>query len=631
MQPILKIDLTNGQLSSFEVSKQMQEEYLGGASLAARLLYDVLTPELDPLSPEAPLLFLNGPLSGTSGPAVGRFVICGKSPYTGIWGESNCGGFWGPELRKCGFDGLWITGRAEKPVTLWIHDGTLDVRPADSLWGLETYAAQQAVLSDLGAAGTGASVAVIGPAGENLVPIALILTDHGRVAGRTGMGAVMGSKNIKAVAVRGRGKVPVEDPALYAAQRAEANRILRADPQSVVMRQLGSASGADYFDYMQTMPKRYYQAGHLHEPVLTTGSYITENYLAGVTACHACVIACGRVVQLPEADGRKSHKRKGPEYETMIGFGPNLWLNDPVFATLMGELCDRYGLDSISASGTIGLAYHLYQLGRITKADTGGRDFCWGNRAPVAELLGEMASRQGFGASLAKGSLALARQFGSEAEAVQVKGLEAAYHDPRGASGMALVYATSPIGASHNQSDYFMVDMGQVEEELGMEHMSRTGGAEKALNIALHQDYRTVFNALVMCLFANVAPQMVVQLINSACGMNLDLEGMLKTGERGWQLKRVIANRLGVRRAHDTLPALMRKPYPDTQVDEEDGFAPPIDAMLAAYYKVRGWDPVTGFPTRERLEQLNMGWAADDLDKLANSASVSRSTPGKQG
>jgi aldehyde:ferredoxin oxidoreductase len=214
MQPILMVDLDKETIGGWKIPEAWEKDFLGGASLAARILYDRLVPSLDPLSPGAPLLFLNGPLTGTVGPAVGRFVVCGRSPATGLWGESNCGGFWGPELRMAGFDGLFITGRAETPVYLWIQDGEVEIRSAGHLWGMETYQAQTAILAELGV--RTARAAVIGPAGEKLIPFALILTDHGRVAGRTGMGALMGSKNLKAVVVKGRGKVPVVDPESYA-------------------------------------------------------------------------------------------------------------------------------------------------------------------------------------------------------------------------------------------------------------------------------------------------------------------------------------------------------------------------------------------------------------------------------
>ena len=259
MQPILRVDLTNGELDQFQVARQWEEEYLGGASLAARILYEYLTPGLEPLSPQAPLLFLNGPLSGTAGPAVGRYVICGRSPATRLWGESNCGGFWGVELRKSGFDGLFITGRSKEPVYIWIRDREIQIKSAEHFWGMETYETREAVIEEINISGT--RVACIGPAGEALIPYALILSDHGRVAGRTGMGALMGSKNLKAVAVKGSGSIPVHDPEQYDLMRSQVNRELRDDPISQVARELGTAGVGDYFDYLMVMPKRYYTRG----------------------------------------------------------------------------------------------------------------------------------------------------------------------------------------------------------------------------------------------------------------------------------------------------------------------------------------------------------------------------------
>jgi aldehyde:ferredoxin oxidoreductase len=302
--------------------------------------------------------------------------------------------------------------------------------------------------------------------------------------------------------------------------------------------------------------------------------------------------------------------RKGPEYETLVGFGPNLWIDDASVVTRLGELCDHLGLDSISMSNTIGLAYTLYEQGVITDSDTEGLPLRWGDPSGVAELIQRTASRTGFGDILADGALALARKFGREEEAVQVNGLEAAYHDPRGASGMGLVYATSPRGACHNQSDYHMVEIGQVEEDLGLKYFSRHAGAEKSENVARHQDWRTVCNSLVLCFFANVAPKTVLELVNAACGFDLDLDGLMQIGERGWNLKRVINNRLGLRRSNDKLPKAFLRPYREGGAA---GFKLDLPGMLEAYYAARGWDPDTGFPTREKLDQLGLGWTAPYL------------------
>lgn len=605
MQPILKIDLSSRTISEYQIPDQWIADYLGGASLAARILYEELIPELDPLSEQASLLFLNGPLSGTSGPAVGRFVVCAKSPATGLWGESNCGGFWGPELRMAGYYGLWINGKAESPVYISIINGDIRFHPADHLWGLETYPTQESIKMELDVKTL--RVAVIGPAGEALIPFSAILTDHGRVAGRTGMGAVMGSKNLKAIAVKGNGKIPVADPERYAILRSAANRELKDDSFTTVMHDLGTAGAAEYLDYLAEMPKKYFHNGQFEGAVNVSGGTIAETILTGTSACHACVIACGRVVSLE--DGKK---RIGPEYETLVGFGPNLWYDNPSVITRLGELCDRAGMDTISLSNTIGLVFRLVEMGAIQENELNGSLSYWGNPQCIEILIHQTVKREGLGEWVAKGARELGRHFGYEDEAIQVNGLEVPYHDPRGSSGMALVYATSPRGACHNQSDYFLVDMGQVITSLGMKALHRQGGQEKAKNVAIHQDWRTVANSLVLCVFANVPPETVLGLINAACGFVWQLSDMQRSGERGWNLKRAINIRLGLTQQNDRLPKPLLQPYSD-QPEGAVRYSPDFEPMLEAYYAARGWDLDTGVPTKEKLVSLGMDWLVEEL------------------
>ncbi len=601
MLPLLHVNLTTGEITSQEIPPRLREDYLGGSALAARLLYAHLTAELDPLAPEAPLLILTGPLTGTAGPSTGRFVVCGKSPATGRWAESNVGGFWGPELRAAGFDGIWLTGRAPQPVVLWVRDGQAALLPAEDVWGLDTYQVQETVRRKVAA--PRARVLGIGPAGEAQIPFALLLTDHGRVAGRTGLGAVMGSKRLKAIAVRGTGRIPLAEPQTFAAHRSRINRALRADNLTQALRELGSASAADYFDFLGEMPKKYFHAGTFAGASRVSGAAVAESILTGVSACHGCVIACGRVVDL--GDGVR---RKGPEYETLVGFGPNLLIDDVVAITRLGEQCDRYGLDVITMSGTIGLALHLYEQGVITEADTGGLPLRWGDADLAAHLIDLTVRREGFGALLAQGSRALAAHFGVPDEAVQVDGLEVPYHDPRGASGMALVYATSPRGACHNQSDYFLADIGQVEERLGLDFFDRHAGAEKAANVARHQDWRTLQNALVMCFFANVPPDDVAALVRAALGENYTVEDLLTVGERAWHLKRLLNLKLGRTPADDRLPPALLAPLPDGGAA---GYCIPFEEMLAAYYVVRDWDADTGAPSAEKCRVLDIDVARE--------------------
>ncbi len=595
MQPILKVNLTDQTFEDYIIPLEWERDYLGAASLAARILYADLTADLDPLSPEAPLLILTGPLTGTAGPAVGRFVVCGKSPATRLWAESNVGGFFGVELRKAGYDGIWLTGKSVSPSYLFLNDAKPELRAAEHLWGQDTYEIQTSLQTETGSKST--KVLSIGIAGENKVAFAGLFCDHGRAAGRTGLGAVMGAKDLKAIAVRGTGAIPLARPDEYKGLRSDANRALKADAMTSMMSDLGSAGGADYFDYLGEMPKKYFSAGVLEGSDQVSGSTIAETILVGKKACHACVIACGRVVDLGDGE-----KRKGPEYETLVGFGPNLGLTDAVFATRMGELCDRYGMDVISASGTLGLAYSLFEQGIITTEDTDGLALNWGNAEAAETLVHQMAKREGFGALLADGSRALGRHFDAESQAVQVNGLELAYHDPRGASGMALVYATSPRGACHNQSDYFLAEIGQVDESLGLEYFDRHAGAEKAANVARHQDWRTIGNALVLCHFANVPPETVLDLVNAACGLDMDLDALMLTGERGWNLKRRINLNLGLVGADDHLPDPILQPLPDGGAQ---GYIIPFDEMLSAYYTARGWGE-NGVPAQEKLAELGL-------------------------
>jgi aldehyde:ferredoxin oxidoreductase len=364
------------------------------------------------------------------------------------------------------------------------------------------------------------------------------------------------------------------------------------------MRQLGTSSGSDYFDYLAEMPKRYFSRGELPGVDQVSGATMAETILSGVSTCHGCVIACGRVVKLEDGV-----KRKGPEYESILGFGPNLEILDLRKITHLSELCDRYGLDTISMSNTIGLAFKLFELGIISGEDTGGLTLEWGDPDMVEALIHQTISGEGLGPHLSRGARKLAEYFGADDQAVQGNGLEIAYHDPRGSSGMAVVYASSPRGACHNQSDYFMVDIGASIDEIGVTMENRLGGGEKADSIARHQDWRTVGNALVMCQFANVPTQEVVELLSLATGFDYSLEEVMLAGERGWNMKRCFNLKMGLHASDDRLPPPLLQPYEDGAAN---GYAPPFAEMMAAYYRVRDWDPTSGAPSRVKLAALGL-------------------------
>ncbi|MBI4632140.1 MAG: aldehyde ferredoxin oxidoreductase [Chloroflexi bacterium] len=482
---------------------------------------------------------------------------------------------------------------------MWIKNETVELRDASHLWGGDTYETQTRIKNEVN--DSLARVACIGMAGERLIPYALILNDHGRVAGRTGMGAVMGSKNLKAIAVRGGSPLSFADPT-FNQKRSRANLDLRNDNVTQVLREMGSSGASDYFNYLGEMPVRYFSRSGFENIDKVSGATMAETILSGVSTCHACVIACGRKVILPDGDYKRGES-KGPEYETIVGFGPNLEISDLAAITHLGQLCDSLGVDSISMSGTIGLAFMLYQQGVITAKDTNGLELKWGEARTVEKLIHLALTREGFGELLARGSKALAKHFGVEEMAVQVNGLEVAYHDPRGATGMGLVYATSPRGACHNQSDYFMVEIGNSMSEIGVEMADRAASEGKALSVARHQWWRTLNNSLVMCVFANVPFNTARELINAATGFDYSAEEFLRCGERGWALKRAINNRLGVTAKNDTLPRALLTPLSEGGAA---GVVINLQTMLKEYYEVQGWDAVTGKPTRSTLERLGL-------------------------
>ncbi|HLF00868.1 MAG TPA: aldehyde ferredoxin oxidoreductase C-terminal domain-containing protein, partial [Anaerolineales bacterium] len=336
---------------------------------------------------------------------------------------------------------------------------------------------------------------------------------------------------------------------------------------------------------------------------------MAESILSGVSTCHACVIACGRKVTIPDGSYARS-EGKGPEYETIIGFGPNIENGDLAAITHLGQLCDSYGLDTISMSNIAGLAFMLYEQGFITTAHTGGVELKWGDPRAAEAVIELTVQGAGLGEWTRTGARGLATHFGVEELAVQVNGLEVAYHDPRGFTGMGLVYATSPRGACHNQSDYFLVEMGQTADEIGITMLDRAGSAGKAVNVARHQWWRTLNNSLVLCILSNVSAGTVLELTNAATGFDYSMTEFLQCGRRGWNIKRAINNRLGLTAANDKLPKALLTPHDHGGAK---GIRPDLQTMLKEYYEIQGWDPVTGRPARETLRRLELAEAARDL------------------
>ena len=600
MGKLLVVDLTSGQITTKALDEQWARQFVGGASLACRYLYDKINRNTDPLGPENQLLFMTGPLVGTAAPLCGRYEVCARSPLTGLWGESNSGGRFGPHLRFAGYDGILFTGKAPHPVYLYLWNGQAELRDARHLWGKDTYATQDAIREELG--GAQVSIACIGPAGENLVKYAAVMNDWGRAAGRTGMGAVMGSKNLKAIATVGDFQVPLADPEAFKIAVQATIAAVKDDVKAQFLSAGGTASATDTTMWIGDVPNKYFTEA-LWEPVTKLGgATMAETILTGKKACYRCTIGCGRVTAI--TGKHATAKIDGPEYETAIAFGSLILSDDLPGAAYASHLCNLYGLDTISAGVTIAFAYYLYDRGVLTKANTGGLELKWGDIESALTLTEQIAKREGFGALLAEGSRSLGRRYGVEDLAVQVNGLEVPMHEPRAFAGMGLVYATSPRGACHNQGDMYLVDLGAPVPELDIQIGDRFDcSEEKALMTARVMDWRTLYNAMIMCVFCNPPVNTIVDMLNAATGWNLQTGDLLPLGARAFNLKRLLNGKLGLTAQNDRLPRLLLQPLPESAAETK---VPNMEVLLPAYYKVRGWDPRTGMPTHEKLRELGL-------------------------
>ena len=592
---ILHVDLNKGRLWDEALNEDYARNYVGGSGLAARYLYDRLEAGTGPLSPENPLFFLTGPLVGTSMTSAGRFSVCARSPLTGIWGEANSGGFFGPELRFAGYDGVLVTGRARQPVWLSIISGQAALHPAGDLWGSDIYTTQSRLREALG--DPKARVACIGSAGENLVKLAGIANDHGRFAARTGLGAVMGSKNLKAIAARGEGKVPLYAPQEFRAITKQILAHTMEGFEAQTLRQYGTASYVNLSHMLGDLPIRYFQVGEYAPADDLSGVDLAEKYLTRNTACHKCVIACGRETHSPSYSDSKVD---GPEYEAVGSLGSLLMIFDLEAVIHASHLCNLYGMDVISLGVTIGLACELFERGLLTSEDTGGLEIRYGDAEMVFRLIELAARRQGFGAVLAEGNAALAERAGVPELSATVNRLEVPMHDPRAYLGMAVTYALSPRGACHMQGDLYTLDLGQSgAEEVGLEPGERHDNTiEKGRSAARLQAWRNLYNSLILCQFENPGVQPLLKGINAATGWGLQAQDLMALGKRIVNIKRALNFKLGLTKANDRLPDLLLKPLKEGGAA---GITPDMPALLAGAYAEFGWDAQTGRPLEDTL------------------------------
>ncbi len=608
MGSLLRVNLTTGTTAVEPLPEDLVRRFIGGRGFGAKILFDELAPGIDPLGPDNKLVFMCGPLAVTLAQSCSRWIVSTKSPLTGGLFRACAGGGFGAELKSAGYDVLIVEGRAEKPVYLQIQDGTVAIRDGAALSGLTTDKTAAAIRDELG--DRKMTVAAIGPAGEKLVRFAAIV-DGRRTASRGGVGAVMGSKNLKAVAVRGTGRPETADREGLLAITRQQGAVVKNEPRLQGFRHIGTAAAVSYTHQIGLYPVRNFQEGVFPEvDGNLTGAKFDELFVKDAH-CRSCPIHCGSIVKV--SDGPYAGDAvEGPEYETLYSFGGELGNADLGMVIEANRICDDYGLDTMSAGATIGFAMECCEKGILSKDELGGLDLTWGNHAAIIALLRKICTREGIGDVLAEGSREAARRIGKGAEryAMQVKGLELPGYDPRGGKGAALNLATASLGASHCH--------GQCPQEMvGSGTADRFAFEGKGELCKINQDKVALFETGVVCIFPMMFRlidfESLAKMLYAVTGIEefKDVDYITRVGERIVNLERAFNVREGFGRSDDELPLRFLE---EKQAEGPiTGQVVELEPMLEEYYRVRGWDPATGIPTRERLELLDLNDIAEQL------------------
>jgi aldehyde:ferredoxin oxidoreductase len=605
----LEVNLSTGESRETALPDEDYRRYLGGSGLAAKIFYQRGYHKIEPLAPEAPLLVFTGVLTGHSVPTACKAAFCGRSPATGIWAEAAVGGYWPSVFKTCGYDGLIITGKSDRPVYLYLDGSGVEIRSAAALWGEDTYSTQDKIREELGAE---VYVASIGPAGENGALIAAIMIDghDARAAGRCGLGAAMGAKNLKAIAVRRCGSPPaVADAKDLTEARKAVMPKLREKAKGLT--DFGTAGGVPVVERLGDLPIRNWTLGSWTQGASkVSGQAMVE---AGLRvkhyACFSCPIRCGKdmKVEIGPYRGAIAH---GPEYETIAGFGAMCLNDDPNYIIAANDLCNRFGLDTISTSSVVAFAMELFEHGLISEAESGGLDLSWGNGEAILKLIPLIARREGLGAPLSLGVRKAAEHFAPLAKefVAESKGLELAFHDPRAFTSMAVVYATANRGGCHLEGlTYFNENRAVPASLIGLKDDYEPHGIEGKAELAKKmQDYMSVFNALGLCKFlirGHIVPADIARWFSAVTGWDISEQELLHAGERLFNLKRLINVDLGISRKDDTLsPRLLAH---DRREGAAAGSLPHLGKMLVQYYDLRGWS-AEGIPGHEILTDLDL-------------------------
>jgi aldehyde:ferredoxin oxidoreductase len=630
---ILRVNLSNEKILTDALSESDAKKYLGGRGLAIKILFNELKPGINPLGPKNKLIYATGPLAATGFPLNSRWIVAAKSPLTGIYGEATCGGTFAVQLRKAGYDALVVEGAASSPVYIIIMNNDVEIKDASKLWGKMTLETEVAIAHDLGLKERredNPTVVCIGPAGEKLVKIANVMHTAHRAGGRTGLGAVMGAKKLKAIAVHGTKKIPVANPEKLEENTKQVITECATNKTLVWFSNYGQAGWVDMLQEMGMLPTKNFQKGTFEHYQRISGKTMADTILKRKQTCSQCPVACKREVEVLEGPYAPIDPNYGgPEYENLAALGSLLLIGDLKAISKENQLCNCYGIDTISTGVIIAWLMECYERGIISKDDIDGIDATWGNIDAALKLIEKIANRHGIGNLLAEGVRRAAKKIGrgSEKYAMEIKGLEVPMHEPRAKKGVGLAYATSIRGACHVQSFH--------DTDCEAENAAPEIGISKGLNryatsrdkvdmIKRSQDWVAVTNSLLLCTspgwigFNYTKPTFLVETVNAITGFNFTVGNLMKIGERANNLCRCFNVREGISRKDDYLPQrFIEEPLPDGPSKGQRISKEELEDMLDNYYELRGWDKITGIPKREKLKELGLEEAARELGKRA--------------
>lgn len=595
---LLRVNLTNNTFVTEEINEDTLIKYIGGRGLGTKILYDELPPKVDPLGPDNKLLFVSAPLHGSNAATSSRYTVISKSPLTNTIASTNSGGHFGLDFKNTGFDVLVLEGKSEKPCYLYINGLDVEIRDAQKHWGKDSYQITDDLLAETDPK---AAVASIGPAGERGVLIAAIMNDKGHASGRTGLGAVMGSKNLKAVVVKGSTSTPYTNETKISDTRKEWMSFIGEAPLTKnALKEYGTPGLVSIINDRGGFPTKNFQEGYFANADSITGETIKELYYVRSQPCKTCPIGCAHLSKTPDREG------KGPEFETVWSLGAACFVHDLESITNANYNCNELGIDTISAGSTIACAMELSEKGYLDKEaqemirNDLGRDLTFGDAQAVVKLTELMGKAEGFGKILGMGSLRVAQKYGHPELAMQVKGLELPAYDPRGFYGMSLTLSTSNRGGCHLKS--YLVSTESLSAPFDINRFTDEGKPGLA---KLYQDLTAVIDSMGVCIFTAFAlnPIHYANMLTAILGIEIDSYEMLKTGERIWNIEKLFNLREGFTRNDDTLPPrLLNESF---KVGHSKGIVVDLDPLLDKYYEIRGWTK-EGVPTPAKLQELDM-------------------------